>query len=149
MAWLPTPAQVHGIIPQRVPGGFTDVSIPTATQVTDHATNTQAEVQAYIGQAIELDAGDEPLGRFTVATGAAARIERGLYPEQSQADDSTYAQLWADYRQLAAQLYYAVHGEWPTHFIDELPDEEEVAAGSTAMPSAHFPQHDWIGHQGW
>lgn len=148
MAWLPSPENVHAVIPQRVPGGFTVASIPTADQVVILATNTQAELQAYIGQDVALDAQDEELGRFAASTGTAARVERGLFPEQSQADDSTYAQLWADYRQLAAQLYYAVHGVWPPNLIDEIPEEGEAGA-FTPLPAGHFPTHDWVGHRGW
>lgn len=148
MAWLPSAADVHGIIPQRVPGGFTASSIPTTTAVEATAVNVQAEVQAYIGQDTVVEAEDETLGLFTVATGTAARTERALYPEQSVEDDSTYAELWADYRQLAAQFYYAVHGEWPTHLIDEIPDADE-GGGPALLPQGHFPTHDWVGHRGW
>ena len=148
MAWTPSADDVHAVIPQRGAPGFTEASVPTADQVVAIGTNTQAELQAYIGQDVALDAEDEQLGRFAASTGAAARVERGLFPEQSQRDDSTYAQLWADYRQLAAQLYYAVHGEWPTHLIDEIPDEDEIV-GAGPLPAGHFPEHDWIGHRGW
>lgn len=147
MAWTPSAADVHAVIPQRVPGGFTAVSIPTVAQVEAKAALVQREVQSYLGQANVVEAGDdEELAKFTAATGTAARVELSLYPEQSSKDGSAYAEIWADYRQLAAQLYYAVHGTWPTHFIDELPPADERP--SKALGQAYMPENTWVGQQG-
>lgn len=93
--WLPTPAQVHALIPLRPP--FTATSRPTID-----------EVDELIDMAADAVASESPSGTFltaqagktrtVIALSAAAQVESSYWPEQQGGPDSPSALLYARYQ---------------------------------------------------
>lgn len=100
IVWVPTPVQIHALIPVRPE--FSGTSKPTVV-----------EVQAIIDmQRDVIDAEslavfpDEYAGkvRYIIALGAASQIEESYFPEQNTGPDSPGQLLYARYLQELAGL---------------------------------------------
>lgn len=117
----PGSEEVHALIPQRAAGKVFGVNtIPTLAQVEGLVTNIATDVATYVNYPIREDL--EPLGRLAVAYGAAAEIERGLFP--GEGEDNDYENLHAKFVELR----------------DRLKDLAESTEGSGAgAPRGSFP----------
>jgi len=93
--WVPSPAQVHALIPTRPV--FTDTSRPTL-----------GEVQAIINLSADSVASESPTGTFlpanagkvrlTIALFVAQQVEASFWPEQQTGPDSPAELLYARYQ---------------------------------------------------
>ena len=136
--WAPDPAAVHAEIPQRVPGGFTDTSVPSEAQVVIIIGKVTTEVIAEVSDfdpdqvinpsapvADQVTLGD--LASDAVALGAASRIEDQFFPEQQTSvgpygveADGGNQHLYARYRRAVATLEDAIDRPGGTSFVGAM-----------------------------
>lgn len=103
LGWEPLPEDVKALIPARVAGReFTSTSTPTSDQVETLIADMARDLRNYAGTDILPALQD--FARDTAAWGAAAEVERGLYPEQSTSAGSNYSILRAEYLDRRARL---------------------------------------------
>jgi hypothetical protein len=88
--WEPSPAEVKSVIPQRLQGRpFTDISVPTRTQVMGLIGEIAGEIQQRVGAEIPPESYDDARRAAKYLT--ASRLEVMLYPEQQRGDNSPSA----------------------------------------------------------
>lgn len=125
-AYGPTPEDVHALIPQIAAGrSFSESTVPTVTQVVSIIKSITDDVESFVGDAIPDEHHD--LARITIAHGAAAEIQRALFPESTGAENSMFQSLRQDYRDYRDRLASVVG--------DAVPSDEAGAAG----PRGAFP----------
>lgn len=134
VSWSPTPAQVKGLVPQRVAGGpFTTTTTPTLAQVQDLGDGVAEEVLAEVGGTVpaELDGQANWVARL----GTAAYVELGFFPEQQDESNSPGALLYQRYTEALARLRAAVDAAGGT-----VPGEARL--GSLRTPSATVADYE-------
>lgn len=107
---VPTPEQVHSLIPTRP--AFTATSVPTRGQVVELVRQAASDVFVDLPEGL----GPGPvlnLARWAVSLNAASYVEAAFYPEQAGGDGSTSTLLHDRYVAVLSKLRAEVGGEDP------------------------------------
>jgi hypothetical protein len=99
---IPTPEQVHALIPTRPV--FTATTRPTTAEVETIIANKAAEVDIETSDTATLPADLIAYARSAITFGAAADIEQGYYPEQQFGEGSQARSLSATYLRMLDRL---------------------------------------------
>ena len=119
-SWTPTASQIAPMMVARVPGGFTDDTIPTADAIEAIAAQVAVEVvgrtstfdPAVITNPAAAEAEQTTLGdlaKWACILGASAYAESAFYPEQQyQQADTPASQLNARFNTAVSRLVDAI-----------------------------------------
>jgi hypothetical protein len=99
---MPTPEQVHALIPTRP--AFTTTTRPTRAEVETIIANKAAEVDIETSDTATLPDDLIAYARAAITFGAAADIEQGYYPEQQFGEGGHARTLSATYLRMLDRL---------------------------------------------